>query len=162
MTDRLEECWRQAAVDSPWLAEQTREHQLLEGFAARLRAQERRLVEVEAALASAPASVKERLAQLREHSVAELEHSLGLVEELVAQLTLLRFADLGNPSAVNVERGGIEELLLRSARSRRRPSRGEWTRLRRRPPARRARGRGAANRAHQHPSTGAFRRSPRE
>lgn len=113
VTGRLEECWRRAVVESPWLAEQAREHRLLDGFVARLRAQERRLVEVEAALASAPASVKDRLAQLREHSAAELEHSIGLVEELAAQLTLLRFADLGNPSAVRVERGHIEELLLR-------------------------------------------------
>jgi hypothetical protein len=68
---------------------------------------------MEAALAGAPASVRERLTRLYEHSVAELELSLGLVEELAAQLTLLRFADLGNPAAVRVERGHVEELLLR-------------------------------------------------
>jgi hypothetical protein len=110
---RLEECWRQAAVESSWAAEQAREHRLLDGFVARLRAQERRLVEMEAALASAPASVKERLTRLYEHSASEMEHSIGLVEELAAQLTLLRFSDLGNPSAARVERGHIEELLLR-------------------------------------------------
>ncbi|QRN94713.1 hypothetical protein JRI60_37190 [Archangium violaceum] len=113
VTGRLEECWRQAAVESSWAAEQAREHRLLDGFISRLRAQERRLVEMEAALATAPASVKERLTRLYEHSVTELEHSIGLVEELAAQLTLLRFSDLGNPSAVRVERGHIEELLLR-------------------------------------------------
>jgi hypothetical protein len=113
VTSRLEECWRQAAVESSWAAEQAREHRLLDGFVSRLRAQERRLVEMESVLASAPASVKERLTRLYEHSATELEHSIGLVEELVAQLTLLRFSDLGNPSAVRVERGHIEELLLR-------------------------------------------------
>ncbi|HEX8825488.1 MAG TPA: hypothetical protein VF794_36600 [Archangium sp.] len=113
VTQRLEECWRQAAVESTWAAEQAREHRLLDGFVSRLRAQERRLLEMEAALASAPASVKERLTRLYEHAASELEHSIGLVEELAAQLTLLRFSDLGNPSAVRVERGHIEELLLR-------------------------------------------------
>ncbi|HYO57952.1 hypothetical protein [Archangium sp.] len=113
VTSRLEECWRQAAVESSWAAEQAREHRLLDGFVARLRAQERRLLEMEAALATAPASVKERLTRLYEHSAAELEHSIGLVEELAAQLTLLRFSDLGNPSAARAERGHIEELLLR-------------------------------------------------
>ncbi len=39
--------------------------------------------------------------------------SIGLVEELTAQLTLLRFSGLGNPSAARVERGHIEDLLLR-------------------------------------------------
>jgi hypothetical protein len=68
---------------------------------------------MEATLATAPASVKERLSRLHEHAVAELEHSIGLVEDLTAQLTLLRFSDLGNPSAARVERSHIEELLLR-------------------------------------------------
>ncbi|HYO70720.1 MAG TPA: hypothetical protein VEU33_32035 [Archangium sp.] len=112
VTGRLEECWRQAAVESTWAAEQAREHRLLDGFVARLRTQERRLLEMEAALATAPASVKERLTRLYEHAAAELEHSIGLVEELAAQLTLLRFSGLGNPST-RVERGHIEELLLR-------------------------------------------------
>jgi hypothetical protein len=110
---RLEECWRQATLESAWAAEQGREHQVLDRFIARLRAQQRRLEEMEVALAAAPASVKERLARLYEHAVAELEHSIGLVKDLAAQLTLLRFADLGNPSAASVERGHIEELLLR-------------------------------------------------
>jgi hypothetical protein len=113
VTRRLEECWRQAAVESTWAAEQAREHRLLDGFVSRLRAQERRLLEMEAALANAPSSVKERLTRLYEHAASELEHSIGLVEELAAQLTLLRFSDFGNPSAVRVERGHIEELLLR-------------------------------------------------
>jgi hypothetical protein len=51
--------------------------------------------------------------RLYEHAAAELENSIGLVEDLAAQLTLLRFSDLGNPSAARVERGHIEELLLR-------------------------------------------------
>ncbi len=113
LTGRLEECWRQASVESAWAAEQGREHQVLDRFLARLRAQERRLKEMEGALAAAPASVKERLARLYEHAVSELDHSIGLVEDLAAQLTLLRFSDLGNPSAARVERGHIEELLLR-------------------------------------------------
>ncbi|WP_224240709.1 hypothetical protein [Hyalangium gracile] len=110
---RLEECWRQAAVERAWANEQGREHQLMDRFIARLRAQQRRLEEMEAALLAAPASVKERLARLHEHAVAELDHSMGLVEDLAAQLTLLRFSDLGNPAAARVERGHIEELLLR-------------------------------------------------
>jgi hypothetical protein len=110
---RLEECWRQASVESTWAAEQGREHQVLDRFILRLRFQLRRIEEMEVALAAAPASVKERLARLHEHAVAELEHSISLVEDLAAQLTLLRFSDLGNPSAARVERSHIEELLLR-------------------------------------------------
>ncbi|MBN1207386.1 MAG: hypothetical protein JXB05_21080 [Myxococcaceae bacterium] len=113
LTGRLEECWRQASAESAWAAEQGREHQLLDRFLARLRAQERRLKEMEVALAAAPASVKERLARLYEHAGTELDHSIGLVEDLAAQLTLLRFSDLGNPSAARAERGHIEELLQR-------------------------------------------------
>ena len=71
----------------------------MDRFIARLRAQQRRLEEMEAALAAAPASVKERLARLHEHAVAELEHSIGLVEDLAAQLTLLRFSIWATPSA---------------------------------------------------------------
>ncbi len=110
---RLEECWRQASAESSWAAEQGREHQVLDRFILRLRSQLRRIEEMEAALAAAPASVKERLARLHEHAVAELEHSISLVEDMAAQLTLLRFSDLGNPSAARVERSHIEELLLR-------------------------------------------------
>jgi hypothetical protein len=110
---RLEECWRQAAVERAWANEQGREHQLMDRFIARLRSQQGRLEEMETALAAAPASVKERLARLHEHATAELEHSIGLVEDLAAQLTLLRFSDLGNPSAARMEQGHIEELLLR-------------------------------------------------
>jgi hypothetical protein len=55
---RLEECWRQAALESAWASEQAREHQILERFIARLRAQERRLKEMEVALAAAPGSGK--------------------------------------------------------------------------------------------------------
>lgn len=113
VTHRLEECWKQAVVESVWAAEQAREHRLLDGFVARLRAQERRLTDMEEALANAPASVKERLTRLYEHALSELEHSIGLVEELAAQLTLLRFSGLGNPSTVRVERSHIEDLLLR-------------------------------------------------
>ncbi len=110
---RLEESWRQAAVESAWAAEQVREHHILERFIGRLRGQERRLKEMEVALAAAPASVKERLGRLYEGASAELEHSIGLMEDLSAQLTLLRFAHLSHPASARVERGHIEELLLR-------------------------------------------------
>lgn len=110
---RLEEGWRQLSTESKWATEPGREHQLLDRFILRLRSQQRRIEEMEATLTTAPASVKERLSRLHEHAVAELEHSMGLVEDLTAQLTLLRFSDLGNPSASRVERSHIEELLLR-------------------------------------------------
>lgn len=110
---RLEEGWRQVSTESKWATEPGREHQLLDRFILRLRSQQRRIEEMEATLATAPASVKERLSRLHEHAVAELEHSMGLVEDLTAQLTLLRFSDLGNPSASRVDRSHIEELLLR-------------------------------------------------
>ena len=110
---RLEACWRQAAVERAWGTGQGREHELMDRFIGRLRTQQRRLEEMEAALAAAPASVKERLARLYEHAASEHEHSIGLMEDLSAQLTLLRFSDLGNPAAARVERGHIEELLLR-------------------------------------------------
>ncbi|KFE68723.1 hypothetical protein [Hyalangium minutum] len=110
---QLEEGWRQVSTESKWATEPGREHQLLDRFILRLRSQLRRIEEMEATLLTAPVSVKERLSRLHEHAVTELEHSIGLVEDLTAQLTLLRFSDLGNPASSHVDKSHIEELLLR-------------------------------------------------
>ena len=108
---RLEQGWARAGHAAQ--ATEGRERIVLEGFLARLRANDRRLAEVEEAISQAPASVRERLQRLRDASAAEIDQGIALLEELAAQLTLLRFADLGEPSTAKVERDHIEDLLAR-------------------------------------------------
>ena len=108
---RLEEGWARAGHAAQ--ATQGRERVVLEGFLARLRNSERRLAEIDEAIEGAPASVRERLVRLRDATGGEIDRGISLLDELAAQLTLLRFADLGEPSAAKVERDHIEDLLAR-------------------------------------------------
>jgi len=110
---RIEEGLRRAAPSAANLAGTGRERAVLDGFVARLRANELRLRDIEEAIATAPASVRERLVQLKDRSACELEKGIDLLEELGAQLILLRFADVGAPSAGKAERDHVEELLVR-------------------------------------------------
>ena len=108
---RLEEGW--ARVGGAAQATEGRERFVLEGFLARLRGNDHRLVEMEEAIKAAPASVKERLERLRDVTGGEIDRGTSLLEELAAQLTLLRFADMGDPSIARAERDHIEDLLAR-------------------------------------------------
>jgi hypothetical protein len=108
---RLEEGWARAGGAA--LATEGRERLGLERFLSRLRASERRLAEMEEAIRDSPASVQERLVRLRDATGAEIDQGVSLLEELAAQLTLLRFADMGDPSIARAERDHIEDLLAR-------------------------------------------------
>ncbi|MGC4114622.1 MAG: hypothetical protein QM765_08430 [Myxococcales bacterium] len=109
---RLEQGWAKAGGTAAAAAE-GRERTVLEGFLARLRANDRRLAEMDEAIGQSPASVRERLQRLRDATLAEIDQGIALLEELAAQLTLLRFSDLGEPSTAKVERDHIEDLLAR-------------------------------------------------
>jgi len=108
---RLEQGWARAGHAAQ--ATGGRERVGLEGFLSRLRASDRRLGELEEEIAQSPPSVRERLVRLRETTGVEIDQGISLLEELAAQLTLLRFADLGEPTAAKVERDHIEDLLAR-------------------------------------------------
>jgi len=86
-----------------------RERELLEHFVERLHASDARLADLDAAIATAPEAVRERLRLLRESSAREHERGLVLLEELAGQLTLLRFADEDSGG----EREHVEALLAR-------------------------------------------------
>ena len=90
-----------------------RERVVLEAFIARLRHSDRRLSDIEGALVGAPPSVKDKLTRLRDLAAHDADRGIGVLEELVAQLTLLRFADLAEPRAARAERDHIEDLLAR-------------------------------------------------
>jgi hypothetical protein len=108
---RLEEGWARAGGAAQ--ATEGRERLVLDGFVSRLRANDQRLGDLEAAIREAPPSVRERLVRLRDVTGAEIDQGVGVLEELAAQLTLLRFADLGEPSIAKAERDHIEDLLAR-------------------------------------------------
>lgn len=103
----LHEVWAAAG------AGEARERTMLEAFIARLRARESRLGELERAIASAPASARERLAAMREATATEIEQGLSLLDDLVAQLTVLRFSELAERDATSTERVHVEGLLTR-------------------------------------------------
>jgi hypothetical protein len=106
---RILEGWAQV---SPGGAE-GRERAGIEAFIARLRRSDKRLGEVEATLPGAPGSVRDRLVRLRDLAATDTDKGIALLEELAAQMTLLRFADLAEPSAARVESDHIEDLLAR-------------------------------------------------
>ncbi len=89
-----------------------REQRLVEAFAARALAEEQTILELEAALATAPPSVRSRLEELRDRSRGRIDRATGMLEEMLAQLTLLRFAALSSRSGEE-ERGRIEDLMAR-------------------------------------------------
>jgi hypothetical protein len=106
---QLQDGWARAGA----AATAERERRRVEGFLQRLRASAARLAELEAALPSAPERVRLKLGELRARTANELEQGLGLLEELLAQLTLLRFVGLGEDHGATAERDHVEELLAR-------------------------------------------------
>ncbi len=102
VASRLRESWsRVPSADS-------RGRSLLDSFVERLRAEERRIEEMESALAHAPERVRERLARLRDATRADVDQGIALLEELDAQLTLLRFS---GESGTRSERAHVQDLL---------------------------------------------------
>jgi hypothetical protein len=102
----LREAW---AKGEPTWSAGPKERDRLEAFIVRLQAIESRLSEIDAAMQRGPVSLRERLERVRDRSLEELEQGLVLLEELGAQLTLLRFANV----EASAERAHLEALLTR-------------------------------------------------
>jgi hypothetical protein len=106
---RVAECWARGPAPS---VEGRRERQILEGFVARLRQTGQRIAEIEGALAQAPERAQAPLRAMATAATAELETGTELLEELLAQLVLLRFA--ASPTAAGLsDRARVEGLLAR-------------------------------------------------
>jgi ribosomal protein L34 len=103
----LQEAW--PAADGSGLRPEGRERERTVSFLARLRATEGRICEMERAIETAPASLRDRLSRLRDRTVLEFDQGLALLEELCGQLTLLRFTSVGD----SAEREQVEALLAR-------------------------------------------------
>ncbi len=88
-----------------------RERDRLDGFIDRLRGLDQRVRELDEAMTDAPPALKEKLDRLRERTCAEFEQGLATLEDLCAQLTLLRFATVGQ----SADRMQLEALLARIA-----------------------------------------------
>lgn len=87
------------------------ERPMLEAFLERLRRAERSLAEMDEALGGAPNSVREKLEGLRLRSAEKLEHDVGLLEEVIAHLTVLRFAELSEVEGGEVDESRVRGLL---------------------------------------------------
>jgi hypothetical protein len=85
---------------------------IVETFVERALIEARSVAELDAAIASAPLSVRDRLEELRDRSVHRIDAAAAMLEEMLAQLTLLRFAELDAKSGDD-ERRKIEDLVAR-------------------------------------------------
>lgn len=103
---RLRAEWARLPAPRPGGIEERR----MERFVERLRADRQRLEEIGRALEEATPSVRARLERLRERAQSELDRGTSLLEELLAQLTVLRFANAGE-SAARREQVALEDLL---------------------------------------------------
>jgi hypothetical protein len=83
----------------------------LDAFVDGLRQQQRRLDELEEAMTTAPAAAREGLTAMRERAAGRLDEGFALLESLIAELTLLRFADLRDDAGQGQEL--VEDLLAR-------------------------------------------------
>lgn len=88
-----------------------REQRVLDRYVGRLRITETRLREIDAAIREAPCSVQDKLRHLRETTKVDLDQGIDLLEEMLAQLTLLRFAN--GDGVGQDERDHVEGLLAR-------------------------------------------------
>jgi hypothetical protein len=88
-----------------------RERMVVESFLARLDERATRAEELRATLAIAAPSIRTRLEQLRADADREIEEGLLLLEEMAAQLTLLRFT--GRSDLPSADRDQVEGLLGR-------------------------------------------------
>lgn len=84
---------------------------VLDGFGARLEEEDARLVAIEQALGEAPAAAREKLEALRAVTAREIEERKRLLEDLVGQMTVLRFVDLSRPDLATSERERLSALL---------------------------------------------------
>jgi hypothetical protein len=106
---RVSESWARGPAAS---VEGRRERQILEDFVTRLRQTGLRIAEIEAAIAQAPERAQGPLRTMATAAAAELAAGTELLEELLAQLVLLRFA--ASPTAAGLrDQARVEELLTR-------------------------------------------------
>jgi hypothetical protein len=90
-----------------------RERAVVEGFLTRLEERSKKLDELAAALEAAPPSIRPRLEMLRGELEREIAEGLTLLEEMTAQLTLLRFTGLTERETPGADRDLVEGLLAR-------------------------------------------------
>lgn len=84
----------------------------LEEGVRRLVREAERLEALERAIEGALEAARPRLVALRTRGEAQLGERLRLMEEVVAQLTVLRFVDLSAPDGAREERVRVESLLV--------------------------------------------------
>jgi hypothetical protein len=89
-----------------------REHRIVEAFVEQTMRDQQVMVELDAAIASSPARVRARLQDLRERSHQRIESAVGLLEEMLAQLTVLRFSELAAKNGEE-EKRKIEDLMAK-------------------------------------------------
>lgn len=83
----------------------------VDALVQRLKEADRRVAELDEALRACPPLARERLTQLRTESSLEVDRGTALLEDLAAQLLVLRFAPAGSREAAQAERLRVEELL---------------------------------------------------
>jgi hypothetical protein len=91
----------------------TRERAVIDAFIEKLKRSETRLVELESAIATAAPSIRPKLEKLKESTAGEIDAGVAILDEIVAQLTLLRFAGLASREGAAHERDHVEGLLAR-------------------------------------------------
>lgn len=106
----LEAAWTQAASLG---AGRPAERERIGRFVAHLGGQILKVEEMDLALRDAADRLRGPLAQLRARAAADVAEGLALLEELVAQLTLLRFAGGPGGEAARHEKDHVEALLAR-------------------------------------------------
>jgi hypothetical protein len=88
-----------------------RERRIVEAHVARIRSKQEMVKELEAAMAAAPPAVRAKLERIRARSVAQIDRGIGMLEEMVAQLLVLRFSSL--TANEGDERQRMEDLMAR-------------------------------------------------
>lgn len=101
-----------SALHDAW-NDDDRARDVVERYIEGLSTSERRLRDLQAAIDEAPDRIKARLEKLRDRLRDQVDGGLDLLEELTAQLTLLRFAQSSDDA--EEDRSGVEDLLERMA-----------------------------------------------
>ncbi len=107
MAERIEALARHSREAAAGRAERP----ILEAFLERLRRLERSLRDMDQAIRAAPQSVRPKLEALRARSCDKLTQDAELLEELIAQLTVLRFAEMSEFEAGEMDESRILGLL---------------------------------------------------
>ncbi|MBI4822315.1 MAG: hypothetical protein HY791_39005 [Deltaproteobacteria bacterium] len=107
--DHLARAIDQAWIRLPGTGLRSQDRAVVDSFVRRLKVAEQRELDIERASAEAPEAARESLARLRAESASEVSRGVALLEELLAQLTVLRFVD--QDVSVSTERDRVEVLL---------------------------------------------------